>query len=51
LQGKGSGGNYELVASAAGFNASISLRTSGSKQIVTMRADSQFRGANITLSK
>ena len=51
LEGKGSGGNYELVASTAGFNASISLRTSGSKQNVTMRADSQFRGANITLTK
>jgi hypothetical protein len=51
LQGRGSGGNYELVASTAGFNANITLRTSGSKQSVTMRADSQFRGANISLSK
>jgi len=51
LQGKGNGGNYELVAATAGFNANISLRTSGNKQNVTMRADSQFRGANISLSK
>ncbi|MGY8704821.1 hypothetical protein RAD16_03635 [Bradyrhizobium sp. 18BD] len=51
LQGRGAGGNYELVASTAGFNANISLKTSGNKQAVTMRADSQFRGANITLSK
>jgi hypothetical protein len=51
LQGRGGGGSYELVASTAGFNANISLKTSGSKQNVTMRADSQFRGANITLSK
>ena len=36
---------------AAGFNANISLKTSGNKQTVTMRADSQFRGANITLSR
>jgi len=51
LQGRGGGGNYELVASTAGFNANIALKTSGSKQTVTMRADSQFRGANISLSK
>ncbi|MDF0516221.1 hypothetical protein P0R31_03065 [Bradyrhizobium yuanmingense] len=51
LQGRGSGGSYELVASTAGFNANISLRTSGNKQNVTMRADSQFRGANISMSK
>lgn len=51
LQGHGAGGNYELIASTAGFNANIALKTSGSKQTVTMRADSQFRGANISLSK
>ena len=51
LQGRGGGGNYELVASTAGFNANISLKTSGNKQNVAIRADSQFRGANISLSK
>lgn len=51
LQGRGSGGNFEVVASAAGFNANIALKTSGNKQSVTMRADSQFRGANISMSK
>jgi len=51
LQGKGAGGNYELIASTAGFNANIGLKTSGNKQSVTMRADSQFRGATISLSK
>ena len=51
LQGRGGGGNFEVVASAAGFNANISLKTSGNKQNVSMRADSQFRGANISLSK
>jgi len=51
LQGRGGGGNFEVVASAAGFNANIGLKTSGNKQTVTMRADSQFRGANISLSK
>ena len=51
LQGRGGGGNFQVVASTAGFNASISLRTTGNKQSVTMRADSQFRGANIALTK
>jgi hypothetical protein len=51
LQGRGGGGNFQIVASTAGFNANISLRTAGNKQTVTMRADSQFRGADISLSK
>ncbi|MFT4118542.1 hypothetical protein [Bradyrhizobium sp.] len=51
LQGQGGGGNFEVVASTAGFNANIGLRTTGNKQAVTMRADSQFRGANISLSR
>jgi hypothetical protein len=51
LQGHGGGGNFEVVASTAGFNANIALRTSGNKQSVTIRADSQFRGANIAMSR
>src|SRR2546430_745361 len=51
LQGRGGGGNFEVLASAAGFNANILLRTVGTKQSVVMRADSQFRGANISLSR
>ena len=51
LQGRGGGGNFQVVASTAGFNANISLRTAGTKQTVTMRADSVFRGADISLSK
>jgi len=51
LQGSGGGGNFEVVASAAGFNANILLRTAGNKQSVNMRADSQFRAASISLSK
>ena len=51
LLGRGGGGNFQVVASAAGFSANISLRTAGNKQSVSMRADSQFRGADISLSK
>jgi hypothetical protein len=51
LQGRGGGGVFEVVASAAGFNANIALRTAGNKQSITMRADSQFHAATISLSK
>ncbi len=51
LQGRGGGGSFEVVASTAGFNASIALTTRGNRQTVTMRADSQFRGANITMTR
>ncbi len=51
LQGRGGGGNFQVVASAPGFNADIAMRTTGNRQAVTIRADSQFRGANITLTK
>jgi hypothetical protein len=51
LQGRGGGGIFEVLASAPGFNANISLRTAGNKQSIAMRADSQFRAANISLSR
>ncbi|WJR74821.1 hypothetical protein [Bradyrhizobium sp. NP1] len=51
LQGRGGGGRFEVLASAAGFNANIALRTAGGKQSIAMRADSQFRAADITLSR
>jgi hypothetical protein len=51
LAGRGGGGNFQVVASAAGFNANINLRTTGNKQTVTIRADSVFHGADISLSK
>jgi len=51
ISGKGGGGNFQVDAVAAGFNANISLRTSGNKQSIALRADSQFRAANISLSK
>lgn len=51
LEGRGGGGTFEIMASAAGFNANISLRTAGNKQSIGMRADSQFRAAAISLSR
>ena len=41
----------QVAASAVGFNANISLKTTGNKQSISMRADNLFRVANISLSK
>lgn len=51
LRGRGRGGAFDVVASSAGFDAKISLRTAGNRQSITMSADSQFRGASISLSR
>ena len=51
LQGRGGGGRFDVAASAAGFNAQISLTTRGNRQSVVIRGDSQFRGATINLSR
>jgi len=51
LQGRGGGGNFQVVAQAAGFNTRISLRTAGNKQTVDMSADSAFRSVHMALSK
>ena len=51
LQGRGGGGNFQVVASAPGFNSRITLRTVGNRQTVDMSADSQFKAAHMTLSK
>jgi hypothetical protein len=51
LQGRGGAGSFEVLASAGGFNANISLRTAGNRQSISMRADSQFKAAAISLSR
>jgi hypothetical protein len=51
LSGRGGNGSFQVAVQAAGFNANISLTTRGNKQSVVMKADSQFRGATIALSK
>jgi hypothetical protein len=51
LEGRGGNGNFQVIASAPGFNASISLTTRGNRQSVVIRAESQFRGASISLSR
>jgi hypothetical protein len=51
LEGRGGNGNFQVLASAAGFNANISLTTRGNRQSVVIRSESQFRGASISLSR
>ncbi len=51
LEGRGANGNFQVIASAPGFTANISLKTTGNKQSVVIRAESQFRGASISLSR
>jgi hypothetical protein len=51
IEGRGASGNVQVVASAPGFTANITLTTRGNKQSVVMRAESQFRGATISLSR
>lgn len=51
LEGRGANGNVQVVASAPGFTANISLTTRGNKQSVVIKADSQFKGASISLTR
>jgi len=51
IQGRGANGSFQVNAQAAGFNSSIALKTTGNKQSIAMKADSQFRAANISLTK
>ena len=49
IEGRGSNGNFQVVASAPGFTASISLTTRGNRQSVVIRSENGFRSAMISL--
>jgi hypothetical protein len=51
LSGRANNGNFQVVATAAGFTANITLTTHGNRQSVVIRPDSQFKGASITLTR
>ena len=51
LQGTAGGGQIEVFVEAAGFAASLSLRTNGSKQTVQINSKGEIRGVNITMVK
>jgi hypothetical protein len=51
IEGRSGPGVVQVVATAPGFSANISLTTRGNKQSVVIRAESQFRGASISLTR
>jgi hypothetical protein len=51
IQGSGRDGAIQVVASAAGFNANITVTTRGNRQTVLIKSEGSFRAANITLSR
>ena len=51
IEGRSGGGVFQVVASAPGFTANLTLTTRGNKQSVVIRAESQFKGASITLTR
>ncbi len=51
IEGRGGNGNFQVVASAPGFTASISLITRGNRQSVVIKSENGFRGATISLTR
>jgi hypothetical protein len=51
LEGSGSNGSFQVVATSPVFSANILLTTHGNKQSVVIKAEKQFKGASITLSR
>jgi hypothetical protein len=51
IQGSGTSGVIQVVASAAGFSANIAVTTRGNRQTVQIRSEGSFKAANITLSR
>jgi hypothetical protein len=51
LEGSGSNGSFQVVATSPVFSANIALTTHGNKQSVVIKAEKQFKGASITLSR
>jgi hypothetical protein len=51
LEGRSGGGNFQVVATAPGFIANITLTTRGTKQTVVIKPETQFKGATISMSR
>lgn len=51
LEGRGSNGNFQVLATAAGFSANLSLTTHGNRQSVTIKSEGAFRSASINLTR
>ena len=51
IEGSGSGGNFQVVASGATFTARLSLTTRGNKQSVVIKSEGTFRVTSISLTR
>ena len=51
IEGRSANGIFQVVATSPGFSANLTLTTRGNRQSVVIRAESQFRGASINLSR
>jgi hypothetical protein len=51
IEGRSGPGVVQVIATAPGFTANISLTTRGNRQSVIIRAESQFKGASISLTR
>ena len=51
LEGRGSAGNFQVIASAAVFTASIALTTRGNKQSIIIKSEGAFRLTSISLTR
>ena len=51
LEGRAGNGVFNVIASAAGFTANITLTTHGNKQSVIIKSDTALRSAAISLSR
>jgi hypothetical protein len=51
LEGRGAGGHFQILATAAGFVADLSLTTRGNRQSIVIRSQSGFRSASMSLSR
>ena len=51
LRGRGANGNFQVIATAPGLTANLSLTTRGNRQSIVIRSESGFRNASISLSR
>ena len=51
LQGTAGNGEIEVFVEAAGFAATVTIRTTGNKQTVQISSKGEIRSVNITMSK
>jgi hypothetical protein len=51
LEGSGNNGSFQVIVTSPVFSANIALTTHGNKQSVVIKAEKQFKGASITMSR